>query len=221
MRAKEDTMDAQNKLDAQRQIQEIRRKSRAKLEEAWVQASSVVADKMNEVKELEKQVNAEKDFCALLGKEGFLGVIFEEVLSEVAHEANDILRQLANTSHVSVAFRTENAKGKRAINAVFNVDGYEATRQSGLSGGMGASADLAIDLGICSVIEKRLGRFPGWLMLDETFNGMPKNVKEAAFEILEKFSRDRLVIVVDHSTEMKASFRQVLTVTNENGTSRV
>jgi DNA repair exonuclease SbcCD ATPase subunit len=147
-----------------------------------------------------------------LGKDGFLGVIFTEVLQQISDRANKYLSLLPNTSHVSVTFETENAKGKKTISPVFWVDGHATTRASGLSGGMGASADLAVDLGVIGVVEERLGKAPGWICLDETFNGMPKGTKEQAIEILKEYATNRLVVVIDHSTEIKESFDQTLTV---------
>jgi DNA repair exonuclease SbcCD ATPase subunit len=174
-----------------------------------------------EIVAIESKLNAEKDFLHLLGKDGFLGVIFDEVLGEISDAATGFLGRLSNTAHVSVRFRTETAKGKKSISPVFQVGEFEATRSSGLSGGMGTSADLAVDLGVISVIERRLGTAPGWLMLDETFNGMPPKTKEMALEILQEFAKDRLVIVIDHGSELRSMFHQVLTVTDENGRSAV
>lgn len=221
VKAKGDKLNAESALREHLSVIETKDRLRVRQEETKNASARLVDEKRAELATIEGELNAERDFIAALGKDGFLGVIFDEVLREISDEANRVLKQLANTAHVSVSFRTENAKGKRAIVPVFFVDGYEATRQSGLSGGMGASADLAVDLGVATVVERRLGRTPGWFFLDETFNGMPHHVKEAALEILEKFSVDRLVMVIDHGTEMKESFQKVLTVTTENGTSIV
>lgn len=150
-----------------------------------------------------------------------MGVIFEEILGEIAAKANRFLSQLSNTSHVSVSFKTETVKGKKNIVPVFCVGDYETTRSGGLSGGMRSSADLSVDLGVISVVEQRLGTGPGWLCLDETFNGMPVNTKESALQILQQFAMDRLVIVIDHGSEFKEMFPKVLTVKSNSGTSEV
>jgi DNA repair exonuclease SbcCD ATPase subunit len=220
---KSDYMDAQAARVAYKKALETKAKLRAQQDEARKHAVKEVDTKRQEVAEIEAALNAEKDFCLALGKDGFLGAIFDEVLAEIGQEATAALGALPNTAHVSVHFRTENEKGKRSIVPVFVVDGFEATRQSGLSGGMGASADLAVDLGVAAVVERRLGTGPGWICLDETFNGMPKTTKEAALEILQTYSAaaNKLVVVVDHGTEMKEAFQTVLTVTQENGTSAV
>lgn len=212
VKAKDDLSSAKDDFHQFQQACTMKATMRARQETVRQAAAKQVDEARQKVAELEFAVNAEKDFLAVLGKEGFLGAIFGEVLTEISTAANAALAQLGNVSHVSVTFRSENAKGKKTIVPVFFVNGNEATRNSGLSGGMGASADLAVDLGVVDVVQRRLGSTPGWLALDETFNGMPKSTKETALEILENFAQNRLVIVVDHGTEMKEHFTQVLTV---------
>ena len=210
---------AKDDLHTYQQACKMKATMRARQEGVRALAVQQVDEAREKVAKLEADLNAERDFLHVLGKDGFLGAIFGEVLAEISSEANSILSKLQNTSHVSVALTTENAKGKKTITPVFYVDGNEATRHSGLSGGMGASADLAVDLGVVGVIERRLGQVPGWLALDESFNGMPRSTKESAIEILQQFAQDRLVLVVDHGSEMKAHFNKVLTVKLENGKS--
>lgn len=217
VKAKDDLSSAKDDFHQFQQACAMKATMRTRQEAVRQTAAKQVDEARQKVAELEFSVNAEKDFLAVLGKEGFLGAIFGEVLTEISTAANAALAQLGNVSHVSVTFRSENAKGKKTIVPVFFVDGNEATRNSGLSGGMGASADLAVDLGVVDVVKRRLGTVPGWLALDESFNGMPKTTKETALEILQDFARDRLVIVVDHGTEMKEHFAQVLTVRQVNG----
>lgn len=216
-KAREDRSGAREAFRQYEQACTMKAVMRARQESVRKAAAEQVETQRAVVAELEFAVNAEKDFLAILGREGFLGTIFGEVLTEIEQAANASLARLGNVSHVSVTFRSENAKGKKTIVPVFFVDGNEATRSSGLSGGMGASADLAVDLGVVAVVQRRLGQCPGWLALDESFNGMPKATKETALEILEQFAQDRLVIVVDHGSEMKEHFSEVLTVKSEAG----
>lgn len=221
LKAKEDLYDAKDALQDYTRSIELKAKLRAKNEVIRAQSVKDVDIQKTVVDGIEVKLNAEKDFIAVIGKDGFLGAIFDEVLDEISREANDILGTLPNTAHVSTSFKTENQKGKKVIVPVFYVDGFEATRQSGLSGGMGASADLAVDLGLTKVIERRLGRVPGWICLDETFNGMPKATKEAAFEVLQKHAADKLVLVIDHGSDFKEMFQKVLTVESDGGKSTV
>lgn len=177
------------------------------------------------VDKLQAERNAEKDFQALLGRDGFLGVIFDEVLREITLETNARLGRLANVSHVTIDFRSEHTTGKgtvnRTITPVVYVGGQEAKLRSGLSGGMFTSVEGAVDLALMEVIQRRTGSVPGFLLLDETFDGQGAATKEAALEILKEHSREKLVLVIDHNSEFKELFSQFIDVVCENGTSRL
>lgn len=220
-KTRNDKFDAENKWNEYIKECKFRDSQREKAESSKQAAVKSVDDQRAMVADLESKVNAELDFLQMLGRDGFLGVIFDEVLTEIATQANEILAKLSNTAHISVYFRSESTKGKKSIAPVFVVSGHETTRSAGLSGGMGTSADLAVDLGVAAVVEARLGSAPGWFCLDETFNGMPRNTKESALEILQEFAKDRLVLVVDHGSEMKEMFGKVLTVREVDGKSVV
>lgn len=216
-KARDDLALAKSDLARFEQVKNMKALMRSRQDAIRADAVKKVDEIRAKVAETEAAVNAEKDFSHVLGKDGFLGAIFGEVLAEISEQANAVLGRLQNTANVSVVFRTETAKGKKSISPVFFVDGNEATRDSGLSGGMRSSADLAVDLGVITVLERRLGQAPGWLALDESFNGMPTSTKENALEILQQFAKDRLVLVVDHGSEMKAFFDKVLTVRLDGG----
>ena len=59
------------------------------------------------------------------------------------------------------------------------------------------------------------------LILDEPFEGLGGTSKEAALEMLRAYSEDKLILVVDHSSEIGASFSQVIEIVQEDGKSRI
>lgn len=174
---------------------------------------------------LDSGLRAERDFAHLIGREGFLGLIFDEVLQEISDETNGVLASVANTRHVTLEFRSENATQKgevsKEIKPVLTVHGHETSIKGGLSGGMLTTVELATDLAVGAVISRRSGVCPGWLILDESFDGLDAVSKDSCVEILQKYSQDRLVIVVDHASEMQGAFEHVINVTYENGESRI
>jgi DNA repair exonuclease SbcCD ATPase subunit len=191
------------------------------------QSLSFAENKLQEyvfvIEELERKLNLELDLCLLLGREGFLGVIFEDVLREIEIEANQRLARLANVSHVTLSFRTEslNSKGgiKRSITPIASVNGHETKLHSGLSGGMFSSVDGQVDLALMTVVQRRTGFLPGFLFLDESFNGQGNITKEATMEVLKEFAQDKLVIVIDHNSEFKEMFSQYIDVSYRDGVS--
>jgi DNA repair exonuclease SbcCD ATPase subunit len=153
-----------------------------------------------------------------------LGAIFEEVLAEIEAEANERLGRLANVSHLTVHFSTETVTQKGVVNkailtTVF-VDGKEAKLKT-LSGGQFTSLDGVVDLAVGAVIQRRSGVVPGWLCLDECWNGQGVATKEAVLEVLKEYALNRLVLVIDHSSEFVEAFNQTIVVEYVDGKSRI
>lgn len=167
-----------------------------------------------EIDQLIIDKNAEDDFVQLVGREGFLGTIFDEVLSEISAETNDILGRIANTAHVSLEFRseTETKKGTvtKEIRPVVTIGGFEAPLRSGCSGGMISAVRLAVRIAIRRVIGRRTGAEICWLALDESFDGLDDVCKEACAEILNEAARTELIFIVDHSAAFKAMIVQTI-----------
>lgn len=175
---------------------------------------------------LKKQgtVQTETDFCKVLGKEGFLGSIFDEVLQEVVQTINGNLSNIANMAHVTFNFRTEalNTKGvvKKSIVPMVSILGHES-KISALSGGMLTSLELISDLAVKEVMERRTGKKIGFYFADEVFNGQGRPSQEACFEVLKQNSTNRAVFVIDHRNETKELFTQIINVEMENGISSI
>jgi DNA repair exonuclease SbcCD ATPase subunit len=115
---------------------------------------------------------------------------------------------------------TQKGSVKKAIVPVVCIDGHEATLEAGLSGGMLSTVELAVDLAVGAVLSRREGLCPGWLILDESFEGLDAVSKRSCMEILMNYANNRLVLVTDHATEFKSNFSKNITVEFENGVSR-
>lgn len=177
------------------------------------------------LQDAQADLNAELDFVDLVGREGFLGAIFDEALSEISQETNRLLAGLPNVSHCTLWFRSESTtqKGtvKKSIVPVITIHGHEAPLNSGASSGMITAIELAVDLAVSSVVSRRTGSYPGWLLLDESFEGLDKVTKECCFELLNRYAGDRLVLIVDHSSELQQMFSQFIDIEYEGGISKI
>jgi len=175
--------------------------------------------------EIQAMADREEDFARLVGREGFLGSIFEEVLVEISQETNEYLKALPNVATTTIEFTTENETKKgtvqKKIVPVVMKNGVKIPLEAGLSGGQLTSVELAVDLAVMKVISQRTGKMPGWLILDESFEGHDLPVKEACLEILKKAAEDRLILVVDHATEVKEMFDFFIEVESENDVSTI
>ncbi len=183
------------------------------------------ADAVKQYEEVLLQYNAEKDLAELVGRKGFLGLIFDDVLSEAASAVNEILSNVANVRHVSFEFESEkeskNGNVQTRIIPTVTVHGDRRPMDSALSGGMKTAVQLAVDLGIGKIASHRCDSYPGWLILDESFDGLGKNSKESAIEMLQEYAKDRLVLIVDHSSEFQSLFADTIQMTSLDGRVKV
>jgi DNA repair exonuclease SbcCD ATPase subunit len=178
-----------------------------------------------EAHDAEMNWNTQRDLQVLVGNKGFLGLIFDEALAEVSAATNDLLSRVANVRHLSFTFKSEkeNDSGsvERRITPVVTKGGFEVPLDSGISGGMSSAVELAVDLAFSDVVSRRRGSYPGWLILDEAFDGLGPVSKETCFEMLQVVAAKRLVLVVDHSTAYQGLFDRVINIESAGGRSRI
>jgi DNA repair exonuclease SbcCD ATPase subunit len=92
------------------------------------------------------------------------------------------------------------------------IEGQERDLDSSVSGGQYTSIELAVDLAVSRVVSQRLGCNLQWIVLDEAFNGHDPVTKEACMSLLQQYAADKLVVIVDHSSEFKEMFTQEIVV---------
>lgn len=204
--------------------QEIDRRNQ-ELKNAREKAEQDLEARVKKKEEIEKEIQKEQDFLKLIGKDGFLGFIFDEFLQEVSTLMNEYLSKIPNVCFITIQFVSEivTQKGivKRNIKPIFLTTTSEVSSWHQFSGGQKSSIDLAMGLALHRVICHRLAVKPGWLILDEVFEGQDIVTKEACLEIIKEFAENKLVIVVDHASEFKEMFEQHLLVTSSQGRSRI
>jgi len=188
-------------------------------------ATTAYKDLVEKLQQLQKLQAQEKDFVEMVGHRGFLGLVFDEILQEISDEANARFGRLANISQVTIRFRTETLqqKGtiKKTIVPLVNVGGHEGRLEAALSGGMKHSVHQIVDLALMSVIQRRTGCIPGWFSFDEAGEGQGVVTKEGALEVLREYAQDKLILVIDHSTEIKEAFTKFVDISFNNGFSKV
>lgn len=170
-----------------------------------------------------KKFAIEADVCHVTGRSGFLGYIYADVLAEISETTNQILEKIANVSHLTVRLdnekETKKGEVKRVITPKVVINGDEVSLDSGLSGGMRSAVGLAIDLAVAEVLARRRGIYPGWLVLDEAFDGLGKVAKATCLEMLSLYAKNRVILVIDHGSELQSAFSQVIDIRARNGRS--
>lgn len=213
---------SKNKLETTRYklVEEVGaiRERRQQIEIAQAQSDGL----LDQLGPLQIELAKWSDFSHLTGREAFRGKFFDEALDAISAEANSILASIANTRNVTIQFKTdeETAEGKarQEIVPVITINGHKHGRPSG---GMTSAIELAVDLAVGRIIAERTGVCPGWLILDESFDGLGPREKETCLEILQTYAHDRLVIVVDHASETQGLFTQKVTIRSSDGYSTV
>lgn len=81
-----------------------------------------------------------------------------------------------------------------------------------LSGGQQRALSLALDFAIRDVIDAHFGIFMNPIILDEPFNGLDTTGREIVIDLLETLSAKRNIWIVDHASEAKAMFTDIIRV---------
>jgi DNA repair exonuclease SbcCD ATPase subunit len=165
----------------------------------------------------------EADYETML--KGFRNKIFDEVLQSVGAEATNIIATLPNAQHIAVEFRSEKETQKQTvqerITPYVTIYGTERPLHDALSGGQLTSLGLAVDLAIFRVVGSRMGSRMNWLVFDEAFDGQDPITKIACLEMLQQYAADKLILIVDHTSEFKELFSQTIVVEYSDQKSRI
>lgn len=172
------------------------------------QAMAEVSKAAQALADVEMETRQENDFLGMV--RGFLSYIMDETLARIADATTARLALVPNVSDITLRFVSERETGsgklRQEIVPVCEKNGHQVPLKAGISGGMYTVVELAVDLSLADVIAERTGVFPGWLILDEAFEGLDDICKNAVFDMLKDISRNRAVFVVDHACEMKELF---------------
>ena len=141
----------------------------------------------------------------VVGRQGFLGVIFDEILKEIQHRANQFMETVPNVNNLSLEISTESVTSKGKINKKISTVVWKAgkpVKKRVLSGGQQAAIELAVDLALAETVRARSGVSLGWMVLDEAMDGLDYPTKAAIIDSMRKENKG-LIILVDHATEIK------------------
>lgn len=182
-----------------------------------------VEQKIGEQKALEVELYMTEHSAALVSRTGFLGAIFDEVLADINARANDLMSYIPNintfTLNISSSAVTKAGKVNKKIEKSVFKDGKKISIKT-LSGGQRTSIELCTDLAVREAIRSRSGSNLGWIALDESMDGLGIETKMAAIEVIKSKIKG-LIVIVDHSTEIKESFNKVIDVEFDGRNSHV
>ena len=168
------------------------------------QSKNKIIVQMNNEKEI---LNATKDFLRL---------VTEDTLKMISSEVSDFIQHLPNAKTFCIKFDTsklnKNGKIKKEIVLKTYKGGQEIPFRR-LSGGERCSTNLAIDLAVSNILSLRTGKNLGWFAFDESLDGMTVENKMEALNMLKVLSKDKLILLIEHTSELSEVFDKVVHVT--------
>lgn len=157
----------------------------------------------------------------VLSKSGFVGYIFDTILEELNYETNNNLKMIPNASKFTLSFssdkvtKTTQSVSKSITFKLWNNN--DVVSLESLSGGERRSLIIAVDEALDTVLSRRTGVKVNWKFLDEPFDAIDINSKEALLEFYRNKSNERLYFIIDHASELNAGLDHSIKLTKKNG----
>ena len=163
-----------------------------------------------------------KIVASLYSPTGAQAYILDSVIDFFNSSVSKYIELMWPTATYSLNSYKETSKGD--VSAKFSesltMDGSEVSVGS-LSGGELKALSLCVDFAILDILESQFSISLNPIILDEPFEGLDSIGRELVIELLDKLSKDRLIMVVDHASEAKAMFSEVIKIEKKNGISSV
>ena len=148
------------------------------------------------------------------------------IMDSIIDSFNESVTEYINEiwPNASYSLQTYKQNKDKSIKAKFSelltINGKQRSIGS-LSGGEIRALSLALDFSIIEVLGSKYSLSLNPVILDEPFNGLDSTGREMVVDILSKFSENRQVWVVDHASESKALFNDIVRVEKRNGISKI
>jgi DNA repair exonuclease SbcCD ATPase subunit len=169
-----------------------------------------------------RELEIHKTLQAMFSPTGVAAYVLDGVIDTFTQKVTDYMSIMwPNASYSLLSYR-ENKNGtiKAKMSDEFVVNGEKVSLGS-LSGGELKCLSLAIDFAALETMEQVSGISINPYILDEPFDSLDASNRERAVEMLDRVSQDRQVWVVDHQSEAKALFSDIVKVEKRNGISKL
>lgn len=170
----------------------------------------------SDIKSKTEQLDSAIDLVELFGPKGYRSICFDGLVERISARAGQLLSIMTDGLYSTrlEQIGSDSKGNSKMILRPFVSKGGQDVPMDDLSGGARKRVMLAYDV---SVSEAAGDGAP--LFLDEALDGLDVVGKTEAMVLLEEVSRSRPVIVVDHASEMKSAFQNVITIEYKQGLS--
>ena len=172
--------------------------------------------------EITAEIELQKTVAAIYSPTGAQAYILDSTVTLFNEKMLTYVEMLWPNLTYELQSYKENVKGE--VTAKFSesiiMDGKPISLGS-LSGGELKALSICADMALLGVLEQQFGLHVSPIIFDEAFDGLDASGKEFALELIRGMSNDRQVVVIDHASEMRASFDRILKVEKRNGISTI
>jgi len=171
---------------------------------------------------LDGDITVYKTVASLSSSTGIQAYVIDSIVDSLNQYISENIALLWPNMSYSISTHRENSKGELVAKLAdsLSING-KASSLGSLSGGEYKALSLCVDLAIVSLIEKQFGIRLNPVMLDEPFDGLDTVGRELVLDLLNKMSSDRSIIVIDHASESKSMFSNVILISKRNGISTI
>lgn len=169
-----------------------------------------------ELKKSRKEQNIYQKLIVAFGKNGIQALIIENVLPEIAEEANDLLARITNNStQISIESLRDLKSGRMKETLDIKISDELGIRDYELySGGEAFRIDFSLRIALSKLLTRRAGTKLRTLVMDEGFGTQDEegidNLVQAIQSIREDFDK---ILIITHLESLKNAFPVRIEVT--------
>lgn len=187
--------------------------------------SKNIAEIENKISFITQKLTIKNKLAQVLSKNGFIGHIFDGILEDLNRLANENIKLIPVISRLNIQFTSDKAvKSTGAINKSITykiLDKDDEVSFESLSGSEKESLMLAVDVALDSILSSRLGVDINYKILDEQFGWVDNENKENLLEFLKQKYKDKVILIIDHGSEINASIDKKIIVQKNNGVATI
>lgn len=166
------------------------------------------------IKSFDELLEVKTHANAMIGRQGFQGSIFDEVLQGIETKTNRMIAKIPNMNGITLRISSTSVTAKGKAKKTISKQVFKFGKQMGLrnlSGGQQCALELCIDMAVRAEVMSRSGLRLGWVSLDESLTGLDAETSKYMLEVLRS-EVDGLILVVDHATEVKEGFEKIINI---------
>jgi DNA repair exonuclease SbcCD ATPase subunit len=182
---------------------------------------SSLSDLDTKMSDYSRQMAIYVKIAEIVSRNGFIGYIFDNILEEINREVNEYIKQIPVISRLSMYFspdKTTKSTGNTSKNITSSIfDGDNEVSYETLSGSEKQSLCLIVDAAVDTVLCRRLGVDINYKIFDEQFGWVDSENKEHLLEFIKHKYTDKIILIIDHGSELNAAIDKKIVITKENG----